>query len=195
MDKPSDKRLTILVVDDSEINRALLSTIFSDDYRVEEAADGVEALVKLRSLGRVAAVILDLMMPKLDGYGVLKEMNADPKLKLIPSVVVTGSNDLDSQLKALDAGAVDVIVKPFNSLIVLHRVRNVVQRSIAAEEAEHSKLLEQRLQQSETDSKTGIYNKQAFCTRTSEMLMQNPDTPYSLLIWDIGRFKIGRAHV
>lgn len=190
MDKPSDKRLTILVVDDSEINRALLSTIFSDDYRVEEAADGVEALVKLRSLGRVAAVILDLMMPKLDGYGVLKEMNADPKLKLIPSVVVTGSNDLDSQLKALDAGAVDVIVKPFNSLIVLHRVRNVVQRSIAAEEAEHSKLLEQRLQQSETDSKTGIYNKQAFCTRTSEMLMQNPDTPYSLLIWDIGRFKM-----
>ena len=185
-----DKRRTILIVDDAEINRALMSTIFSDEYQVEEACDGIEALEKMRSLLHISAVILDLMMPRLDGYGVLKEMMQDDKLRGIPVIVVTGANDTDSQLKALDAGAIDVIVKPFNSLIMLHRVRNVVQRGEAVEEMEKAQLLEQRLIQSETDPKTGIFNKQTFCSRTTELITRHLADDYVLVLWDVDRFKM-----
>lgn len=181
---------TILIVDDSYINRVLLKKIFSEDYRVEQAENGVQALEKLRELADVAAVVLDIMMPELDGYGVLTAMREDPRLKDIPVVVDTGNDDVENQLKALDYGAMDVLIKPFNPQIALHRIRNIITRREADRQAEHSRMLEQLLRQSEIDEKTGIYNKHAFCRMTSDLLRKNPDREYVLMRWDIDRFKV-----
>lgn len=181
---------TILVVDDSFTNRVLLNKIFSAEYRVEQASDGVEALEMLQRLTDVAAVVLDLQMPRLDGYGVLDAMRADERLKDIPVVVDTGSDDVQSQLKALDCGAVDVLIKPFNPQIALHRIRNIITRREADRQAARNKTLEELLRQSEIDEKTGIYNKHAFCRRTTELLRENPHREFVLLRWDVDRFKV-----
>ncbi|NCB32378.1 MAG: EAL domain-containing protein [Erysipelotrichia bacterium] len=188
--KKTNSRPAILIADDSEINRALVSTIFSDEYQVEEACDGIEALEKLHSLEQISAVILDLMMPRLDGYGVLKQMMQDEILRAIPVIVVTGADDTDSYMKALDVGAVDVIVKPFNSQIMIHKVRNIVQRGLAITEMEHTRLLEQRLLESEIDPKTGILNRQTFCFRTAEMIQTQPADDYVLILWDVDHFRM-----
>ncbi len=181
---------TILIVDDSYVNRVLLKKIFSDEYHVEQAENGIQALELLRKLPDVAVVVLDILMPELDGYGVLSAMREDPRLKDIPVVVDTGNDDVENQLKALDYGAIDVLIKPFNPQIALHRIRNIILRREADKQAEHSRMLEQLLRQAEIDEKTGIYNKHAFCRRTSELLCANPDREYVLLRWDVDRFKV-----
>lgn len=186
----TENRYTILVVDDSFTTRALLGKIFEDSYQVEFAEDGYEALRILRQGSGIAAVLLDLHMPKLDGYGVLAQMREDEDLKSIPVVVITASDDVESQLRAFDLGVVDVLIKPFNSQVVLHRVRNVIMRWEAARQAAQNALLEEQLRLSDIDEKTGIYNRRAFCRQTSKMLRDNPGTRYVLVRWDIDRFKV-----
>ncbi|MDD3337019.1 MAG: EAL domain-containing protein [Eubacteriales bacterium] len=181
---------TILVVDDSFPNRALLYKIFSDEYHVLQAEDGVQALQALRGDAEISAVVLDLQMPQLNGFEVLRAMRDDPQLKDIPVVVDTGSEDVESQLQALDLGAVDVLVKPFNPQIALHRVRNIIIRRQIDLQETRNKLLEERLRISETDPKTGIYTKQAFCEKAGEWMHANPGDRFALLRWDIDRFKV-----
>jgi diguanylate cyclase (GGDEF)-like protein len=180
----------LLIADNSFINRALLMNIFSGEFQVYQAENGIQALEQLRKLKDLAAVILDIQMPKLDGYGVLDYMMQDERMKDIPVVVSTSSGDEESQLKALDHGAADVLIRPFNSKIVLHRVHNIVVRREADSQAIRNAALEQRLRQSETDEKTGIYNKYAFCRKTSELLRKDPHQRYVILHWDIDRFKV-----
>lgn len=181
---------TILIVDDSYINRVLLKKIFLEDYHIEQAENGVQALELLRKLPDVSVVILDILMPEMDGFGVLSAMREDPRLKDIPVVVDTGDDDVENLLKALDYGAMDVLIKPFNPRIALHRIRNILLRREADRQSEHSRMLERLLRQSEIDEKTGLYNKQAFCRRTEEMLRANPGRAYVLLRWDVDRFKV-----
>lgn len=119
---------TVLIVDDAVPNRILLKKALSGDYRTLEAADGREALQLMRAEPDISLVILDIMMPVLDGYGVLENMRKDEELSKIPVVIVTASEDMHSQIKAFDLGAVDVIIKPFNPQIILHRVHNIISR-------------------------------------------------------------------
>ena len=180
----------VLVVDDSRTNLKLLHEIFSKEYQVEQAENGLQAMAILRRVADVAAVILDIKMPELDGYGVLRAMRADEQLRDIPVVVDTGSDDLESQLKALDLGALDVLIKPFNPQIALHRVRNLINHREAGQQAARNRVLEEQLRQSEIDERTGILNKKAFCRKTAELLAAHPNKSYVILRWDIDRFKI-----
>ena len=189
------KQKTILVVDDSFANRMLLLKIFSEEYHVEQAENGKQALDILYQFGNsadeeVAAIVLDIQMPEIDGYDVLETLRADERLRDIPVVVNTGNDDVDSQLKSLDLGAVDVLVKPFNPQIALHRIRNIITRREADKQAERNRVLEQLLRQSEIDEKTGLYNKHAFCRKTAELLRENAEEKYVLIRWDVDRFKV-----
>lgn len=119
---------TILVVDDSEINRGILKEIFSSDYLVIEAADGKEAMEKLLK-GRdfIAVVLLDIVMPLMDGYQVLKKMNENGLLEKIPVLMITADTSTDAEKTSYQMGAMDVVSKPFDSYVVKQRVNRAVQ--------------------------------------------------------------------
>lgn len=88
MEAQTNKKETILIVDDIEINRAVLTEIFKNDYETIEACNGVEALEIINGGRDISAVLLDLLMPELNGLGVLKDMNESGKLNSIPVFLI-----------------------------------------------------------------------------------------------------------
>lgn len=183
-------RPVVLVVDDSFTSRALLKKALSTDFEVIEVDDGRRALEVLSRRADVAAIVLDIQMPELDGYGVLIAMMEDERLRSIPVIVCTGYDDVESQIAALDHGAVDVLVKPFNPQVTLARVRNVIVRREVAQKAALAQALEQMLEQADIDEKTGLLDRRAFCRKTTEAIKTHPDRAYVVLLWDVDRFKV-----
>lgn len=180
---------TLLIVDDAVPNRLLLKKAVSADYQTLEAGNGQEALDILRSAPDISLVILDIMMPVLDGYGVLEQMGADEALSKIPVVVVTASEDMRSQIKAFDLGAVDVIIKPFNPQIILHRVHNIISRRESERISEQNREYERALREADFDKLTGIYSREGFYRHVRECLAADPGGDYVLIRFDIDRFK------
>ena len=135
MDNAADFRRTVLVVDDEAVNREMLGTILGQEYNVVQAADGTEAIAKIQSLReRVSLVLLDLLMPEVDGYAVLDSIRKDAELTKIPVIVLT--SEKSAEVKSLQKGAADFLTKPYDMPeVILARVR----RSI--ELAEDSKVL------------------------------------------------------
>ncbi len=120
---------TILVVDDLEENRLLIRELFEEqDYRVLEAADGTEGLA-VAQRERPDCILLDLSMPGLHGFEVLERMQKDPRLREIPVIIVTASdNTIDEMDRGLRGGAVDYITKPISPQRVFVRVRGAIER-------------------------------------------------------------------
>lgn len=119
---------TILIADDGEINRAILRNLFEDDYNLLEAENGEQALILLRQYReRIAAVLLDLVMPEKDGYEVLREMGEDKRLYHAPVIVITADDSLGSRARVFRLGASDVITKPFDPDEVKNRVKNITE--------------------------------------------------------------------
>lgn len=122
-----DKVRTILIVDDIEINRAILADVFEEDYGIIEAADGSEAIAALESNPDIAAVLLDLFMPGVNGLGVLAEMNKNGKIEQIPVFLITAADSEEMLMEGYDLGAVDIITKPFMRHFLRHRVNNMIE--------------------------------------------------------------------
>lgn len=118
---------TILIVDDIEINRAVLSEIFKDDYNTIEACNGVEALDIINSGTEISAMLLDLIMPEMDGFETLREMNRLGKIQSIPVFLITAEESEEMLLEGYNLGAVDVISKPFRAHFLKHRIGNVIE--------------------------------------------------------------------
>ena len=119
-------RPIVLVVDDVDVNVMILEEILQDDYHVLTANNGKEALEKLRDTTVLPKIILlDVMMPEMDGRQMFELLKTDDALKRIPVIFITAENDSESELLA--AGAVDFINKPFQPDIVKHRVRNQIE--------------------------------------------------------------------
>ncbi|MDR0751209.1 MAG: response regulator [Christensenellaceae bacterium] len=117
----------ILVVDDIEINRIVLSDLFSDKFDVLEAENGEMALKALETHRHdISIILLDLVMPVMDGFEVLRRLNADGTIKNIPIILITSDNDEENTLMAYGLGVSDFIRKPFNPDIVLKRVYNTI---------------------------------------------------------------------
>lgn len=121
------RKKTILIVDDMEINREILAEIFKSDYEIVEACDGVEAVEILNREDDIVAVLLDIIMPKMDGLGVLREMNRTNKISYIPAFLITDEADTNMLSEGYELGAIDVITKPFMSHFLKCRVNNVVE--------------------------------------------------------------------
>ena len=117
----------ILLVDDSEMNRVMLSEILGQEYRILEAKDGQECMEKLQEeAGNIALVLLDINMPKIDGFGVLEVMKQHNWLQEIP-VIITSSEDDESFIqKAYELGVTDYIRRPFNLTVTQRRVSNAL---------------------------------------------------------------------
>lgn len=120
-------RDTILIVDDIELNRFILQGIFEKDYNLLEAENGEQAMVLLNQYHRnIAAVLLDLVMPGKDGYQVLAEMNDLDMLSECPVIIITSEDSPDNTVKAFDLGASDIVMKPFEPVVVKRRVQNSI---------------------------------------------------------------------
>ncbi|HEX2765197.1 MAG TPA: response regulator [Candidatus Limnocylindria bacterium] len=113
-----------LVVDDSRVNRLVLARQLSDlGLEVLEAENGVEALDQLRALpGAIDVVLLDVMMPELDGYATLEALKTDEAIRHIPVIMVSGVEELDSVVRCIELGATDYLTKPINARILAARL-------------------------------------------------------------------------
>lgn len=117
------KPLTVLIVDDEPANICLLNEVLKTDYRIMVAKDGKRALLVAQSNPPPDLILLDIIMPELDGYEVLKRLKADEDTKNIPIIFVTSKDKDEDETKGLEMGAVDYIHKPFNPTVVKARVR------------------------------------------------------------------------
>lgn len=117
----------ILIVDDSQINRELLKGILSDRYQIMEAYDGRMALELIdREKEHLSAILLDLVMPQMDGFAVLSALRDQELLEQIPVLAISGETSSQMENKCFDYGVVDFIGKPYNASIVRKRVENSV---------------------------------------------------------------------
>ncbi|GFH94535.1 GTP pyrophosphokinase YwaC [Lachnospiraceae bacterium] len=123
-----DTMQRIVVVDDAEINRELLRNILKDSYEIDMAQDGEEALQKLhRHENDAAALLLDLYMPRMDGFSVIAQMKKDGLQSKIPVLVISGERSVEIEDKCFRMGVSDFIRKPFDPCIVRNRVKNAVE--------------------------------------------------------------------
>ncbi|MBQ1439624.1 MAG: EAL domain-containing protein [Solobacterium sp.] len=169
----------LLIVDDQEINRELLGTIVSD-YNVAYACDGEEALSYIREhKATLSMILLDLIMPNIDGFQVLEIMKDDPDTYgEIPVVVLT--SEKDAELRALKLGASDFITKPFDlHEVILTRIDRII-------ELREGKDL---INTASIDSITGLYSGQFFVKFSGNVQEDNPDTPMDIGVLNISRFR------
>ena len=172
---------TVLVVDDNKINRRVLRRILSPDYSVIEAEDGQEAMEALmKEYRHVSAVLLDLLMPVLDGYGVLERMRQNPTLSQIPVIVTTGDTEAETEKRALALGANDFVAKPVDPDILRRRLENLIKlRETSA-----------MINNLQKDKLTGLWNREAFFEKAAWEIRHRPDGFYAMVSADIDGFKL-----
>lgn len=172
---------TILVVENNEINRTMLNTILADQYQVLEAENGEEALSLLeRYKDEISLILLDLVMPVMDGYTFLSIMKSTPDYATIPVIVTTQNDGETDEVAALAHGATDFVAKPYKPQVILHRVASIINlRETAA-----------MVNQFQYDRLTGLYSKEFFYRKAKELLAQNPQKRYDVICSDIENFKL-----
>lgn len=131
----------ILVVDDSKLNRAIIKNTLSElQLKVDEAADGIEGLNALKNK-KYDLVLVDIVMPKLDGFGFLSKFKDFVGTNFVPVILMTGSDDLNSKIKGLRIGADDYLIKPLNEKELVARVLSLLRLKSV-----HNELYEKNLQ-------------------------------------------------
>ena len=119
-------RQKILIVDDSEMNREMLKAILGEGYKYAEAVDGAQALRMLRQDMNIDLVLLDINMPKMDGFAVLEHMNQFHWIDEVPVIMISAADDRESIKRSYSLGVSDYIRRPFDSYIVQRRVKNTL---------------------------------------------------------------------
>lgn len=169
----------ILIVEDNALNRMLLREILLHDYEVTEAENGKEALSHLTQRGaKISLILLDIVMPVMNGYEFLTAIKKDSALSLIPVIVTTQKNGELDETVALSKGAADFVTKPYQAQIILQRIENIIhlrEKAALVNELQYDRL-------------TGLYNREAFYLHAGEILRQNPDKNYDILSCDIVNF-------
>ena len=155
----------VLVVDDQEINRDVLGSILEDDYEVVYAENGRDALDVMRERAdELSIVLLDLMMPVMNGFEVLKVWQGDERLRRVPVIVLTAEKS--AELQALQMGASDFITKPFEATeIILARVNRIIELSEGR----------QLISAAEHDRLTGLYTRNFFFEYANRIFQYHPD--------------------
>lgn len=122
-----EARPMVLIVDDSEINREILSAILSNEYNIVEATNDEEAIDTIKELGTdLSAVLLDIIMPGIDGFDVLRFMNESHYIEDIPVITISGDDSGGTVRQAYELGASDFINRPFDAKVVYKRVVNTI---------------------------------------------------------------------
>jgi diguanylate cyclase (GGDEF)-like protein len=171
----------ILVIDDEKANLLILYKILSPDYTIYTAKSGREGLRRAAS-ERPDLILLDIIMPDMSGFDVLKILKSDPDLKSIPVIIITGLDNDSYEEKGLLLGAVDYISKPFKNAIVIARVRTHIQI------VQHIRMIEHL---SRADPLTGIPNRRSFDERMAVEWKRavRDKAPISFMMIDVDKFK------
>ncbi|MBU0506025.1 MAG: HD domain-containing phosphohydrolase [bacterium] len=128
----------VLIVDDNETNVELICMHLKPlNYQIHKAYDGDQAL-QMVAKDEPDLILLDLMMPRISGYEVCQRLKSDPKTALIPIIIITALRELDDKIKAMDLGADDFLIKPFNKIELLTRIRSLLRMKQLYDELDHS---------------------------------------------------------
>lgn len=142
----------VLIVDDSEMNREILREMLKDDYDILEAASGEDGLEAIRQHGElISLVLLDIMMPGINGFEVLSQMSRDGIIDDIPVIMISSEDKQEAVLNAYELGASDYISRPFDIRVVRHRVSNIMH--LYAKQRRLSSLLSQQFYERERESR------------------------------------------
>ncbi len=176
--KQLKKPQLVLIVDDQEINRDVLGMILEDDYDILYASNGREALQMIEEYrDSLSVVLLDLIMPEMDGFKVLDCVRNDELLKAIPIIVLTAERN--AELRALEMGAADFITKPFDMHeVILARVGRIIELSEGR----------QLIQAAEFDSLTKLYSRNFFFEYANRIHQYHPNWSMDAIIVDIEQF-------
>jgi diguanylate cyclase (GGDEF)-like protein len=183
MEKPAK----ILIIDDEHSNIAYLLGLLKSDYRIVVATNGEQGLALAGSPRPPDLILLDILMPGMDGYEVCARLKADERTRGIPVVFVTAVTDAADETRAFAAGAVDYITKPFHPLVVKARVKTQIELKHKTDELE---------QLASRDGLTGVCNRRRFdqalaleCARAT-----GSSRPLSLILFDVDHFKRYNDH-
>lgn len=179
------EKFTVLIVDDNPINRQLLHRILLLDYHTLEAENGQQALELLEQTDKISAVLLDIVMPVMDGYAFLEALEKTTRSS-VPVIAITGELDKGAEQKALDLGAWDFVSKPYQPKTLRTRLKNVIVRS-------QYYLMSEMRHAYEHDPLTDLYNRTSFFIQTRRLLDEHPETRFALIRFDVDRFQTYNA--
>jgi len=182
-----DELSRILIVDDERYNIKVLTSFLRQDYKIMAAKTGEQALNAAQGINPPDLILLDIMMPGLDGYEVCKKLKADSRTMHIPVIFVTALDASDDEAKGFEIGAVDYITKPFKPVIVKARVRTHIQLKRKTDLLDRMALL---------DGLTEIPNRRNFdVTLEKETKRATRNKSFlSLILMDIDFFKKYNDH-
>ncbi len=182
-----NKRDKILIVDDERFNINVLVDLLGADYDTMVAKNGVHALKRVQSATRPDLILLDIMMPAMDGYEVCRRLKGDPRTEDIPVIFISALNQVGDEEKGLELGAVDYISKPISPALVRLRVRNHLR-------LKHQSDVLRDL--SNFDGMTGIPNRRRFDQYLEQQWRHalSNELPLSLTLMDIDFFKLYNDH-
>lgn len=172
---------TVLIIEDSKTDLTLLSEYLKDEYNVIEASSGQDGISIIENeFKTISAVFLDLIMPAVDGFEVLRKLKENPALRHIPIIVTTSLTDEESQQKALELGATIYLTKPYNKAILTRILKNIISL------CEMSALTIASLK----DNLTDLYNRDAFFSEASNLIKNHKSGYYYLSYANIEHFKV-----
>ena len=182
------KKETLLIVDDSKLQRVVLMQALKDAFELIEATSGEECLELVeRGETQIDLVLLDLVMPGIDGFEVLRRRALSPKFAGIPVVVLTTSDDNETQVEAFRLGAREFLNKPIKPEIAVSRINNVLESqrrlNVMLKEQEELKV------KAEIDEMTKLLNKATAEKMAKQILEEYPDENHAILMIDIDNFK------
>lgn len=182
------KKETLLIVDDSKLQRVVLMQALKDAFELIEATSGEECLELVeRGEAQIDLVLLDLVMPGIDGFEVLRRRALSPKFAGIPVVVLTTSDDNETQVEAFRLGAREFLNKPIKPEIAVSRINNVLESqrrlNVMLKEQEELKV------KAEIDEMTKLLNKATAEKMAKQILEEYPDENHAILMIDIDNFK------
>lgn len=182
-----EKKSTVLIAEDEQVNRLLLRRILCDTYDVAEVENGRQALDYLHQHpGGVSAVLLDLVMPDMSGYDFLKIYQASPEYKNLPLLVVTSQCEGEVERACLERGAWDFVTKPYNPEILRFRLKGAIERSMLG-------MVRELQHMADFDPVAQIYNKRKFFSVTRRLLDEHPTLPFVMIHFDIEKFQLINA--
>lgn len=178
----------ILVVDDQEINRAILEEIFSGQYTVLTAENGKQAIEVLeQNNNNVDIILLDLVMPVMNGNEFLRYKKEHESIADIPTIIITADDSPEQQVNTFNMGADDYIVKPFVQEVVLKRVNNVLRSSKHLREV--LSIYGKTKEKEKADPLTSFYNRASAEEIIKSRIAEYPEKCYALIIIDLDYFK------
>ena len=168
---------TILIVDDEVIVKKSLEEVLKDEYSILQAENGEVALNMLAiHAEKIVAIVLDMVMPVMDGLTFLEHFRNYQEYNNIPVIVATSNDDEGVEKKCLEYGVWDFVMKPYNPFLLQFRIKNVIDKS--------------RMLMSERDPVTGLYTKLKFYQKVRHMLAEVVGEKFAFVRIDIDRFKM-----